>query len=114
MYSKYCIYRKPDIQLFQKVKIKQGGTGRRWTDGRRTHGLSREQLIGIGTGGKIGRKNPPCLVRPGVGAPGGRAPSVVLATKYLLGRVQVYSGRGSRTPAVEGDWDLRLHAEDTT
>ena len=30
------------------------------------------------------------------------------------GSVQVYSGRGSRSPAVEGDWDLRLHAEDTT
>ena len=26
-----------------------------------------------------------------------------------LGSVQVYSGRGSRSPAVEGDWDLQLH-----
>ena len=35
-----------------------------------------------------------------------------------VGSVQVYSGspsgRGSRSPVVEGDWDLRLHAEDTT
>ena len=34
--------------------------------------------------------------------------------EQYLGSVQVFSGRGSRSPVVEGDWDLRLHAADTT
>ena len=47
-------------------------------------------------------------------------PAVGAASRPTSGRsliyytVDLYSGRGSRSPVVEEDWDLRLHAEDTT
>ena len=41
------------------------------------------------------------------------AHAIIVRGHVLLGSVQVYSGRGSRSPAVEGDWDLRLHAQRT-